>query len=128
MVASRCALRAAGARLALSLSACAYADKNAARIRLGDLTPDMMRLKAEVKQITHAIRMAAYNAQTTLARALDDHYSRAGDEANALIREALTASGDFSPATAGAVPNPRAWLDLLVYSRRSCSSDSSACS
>lgn len=41
--------------------------------------------------------MAAYNAQTTLARALDDHYSRAGDEAYALIREALTASGDIIP-------------------------------
>jgi hypothetical protein len=57
----------------------------------------MMRLEAEVKQITHAIRMAAYNAQTALARALDGHYARAGDEAYALIREALTASGDIIP-------------------------------
>jgi len=30
-----------------------------ARIRLGEITPDMVRLEAEVKQITHAIRMAA---------------------------------------------------------------------
>jgi hypothetical protein len=57
----------------------------------------MVRLEAEVKQITHAIRMAAYNAETTLARALDGHYARAGDEAYALIREALTASGDICP-------------------------------
>ena len=57
----------------------------------------MVRLEAEVKQITHAIRMAAYNAETTLARALDGHYARAGDEAYALIREALTASGDIMP-------------------------------
>ena len=57
----------------------------------------MVRLDAEIKQITHAIRMAAYNAETTLARALDGHYARAGDEAYALIREALTASGDISP-------------------------------
>ena len=68
-----------------------------ARIRLGEITPDMVRLEAEVKQITHAIRMAAYNAETTLARALDGHYARAGDEAYALIREALTTSGDICP-------------------------------
>ncbi len=32
-----------------------------------------------------------------LARALDGHYARAGDEAYALIREALTTSGDICP-------------------------------
>ena len=68
-----------------------------ARIRPGDLSPDMVRLQAEVKQITHAIRMAAYNAETLLARGLDGHYARVGDEAYALIREALTASGDICP-------------------------------
>jgi lambda repressor-like predicted transcriptional regulator len=68
-----------------------------ARIPLGELAPDMVRLDAETKQITHAIRMAAYNAETTLARALDGHYARAGDEAYALIREALTVSGDICP-------------------------------
>jgi hypothetical protein len=77
------------------------ADKAAAatpaRIPLGALAPDMMRLEAEVKQITHAIRMAAFNAETALARALDGRYARAGDEACALIREALTASGDIRP-------------------------------
>jgi hypothetical protein len=39
-----------------------------ARIPLGELTPDMVRLDAEVKQITHAIRMAACSAGTALAR------------------------------------------------------------
>src|SRR6516165_5596670 len=68
-----------------------------ARIPLGALAPDMVRLDAEVKQITHAIRMAAYNAETALARALDGHYARAADEAYALIREALTTSGDIRP-------------------------------
>ncbi len=68
-----------------------------ARIRLGDLTPDMIRLETEIKQITHATRMAAYNAETTLARALDGHYARTGDEAYALIREALVSSGDIIP-------------------------------
>jgi transposase len=77
------------------------ADKAAAaipaRVPLGTLAPDMVRLDAETKQITHAIRMAAYNAETTLARALHGHYARAGDEAYALIREALTTSGDIRP-------------------------------
>ena len=68
-----------------------------ARTPLGTLTPDMARLDAETKQITHAIRMAAYNAETLLARGLDGHYARAGDEACALIREALTVSGDICP-------------------------------
>jgi hypothetical protein len=68
-----------------------------ARIPLGTLAPDMARLDAEVKQITHAIRMAAYNAETALARALDGHYARVGDEAYALIREALSISGDIRP-------------------------------
>jgi hypothetical protein len=68
-----------------------------ARIRLGDLAPDMVRLDAETKQITHAIRMAAYNAETILARGLDGHYARSGDEAYALIREALATSGDICP-------------------------------
>jgi hypothetical protein len=68
-----------------------------ARVPLGTLAPDMVRLDAETKQITHAIRMAAYNAETTLARALHGHYGRAGDEACALIREALAISGDICP-------------------------------
>ena len=69
-----------------------------ARTRLGDIAPDMMRLETEIKQITHAIRMAAYNAETGLARALNGHYARAGDEAYALIREALVISGGIIPA------------------------------
>jgi len=77
------------------------ADKAAAatpsRVPPGTLAPDMMRLEAEVKQITHAIRMTAYNAETALARALDGRYARASDEAYALIREALTASGGIHP-------------------------------
>ena len=68
-----------------------------AKIPLSQHNPDMVRLDAETKLITHAIRMAAYNAETILARALNGRYARAGDEAYALIREALTASGDIIP-------------------------------
>ncbi len=68
-----------------------------AKIPLSQHNPDMVRLDTETKLITHAIRKAAYNAETILARALNSHYARAGDEAYALIREALTASGDIIP-------------------------------
>jgi len=94
------------------------ADKAAAaipaRVPLGTLAPDMARLDAEVKQITHATRMAAYNAETALARALHGHYARAGDEAYALIREALTISGDIRPGPGELVIR----LDPLTAPRR----------
>jgi hypothetical protein len=68
-----------------------------AKIPLSQHNPGMVRLDAETKLITHAIRMAACNAETALARALNGCYSRAEDEAYALIREALGASGDIIP-------------------------------
>jgi lambda repressor-like predicted transcriptional regulator len=85
-----------------------------ARVPLGTLAPDMARLDAETKQITHAIRMAAYNAETALARALDGHYARAGHEAHALIREALVASGDICPGNSELIIR----LDPLTAPRR----------
>src|SRR5258708_14167705 len=42
-----------------------------ARIRLGEIAPDMTRPESEVKQITHAIRMAARNPEPTLPRPRD---------------------------------------------------------
>ena len=67
-----------------------------AKISLAEHNPDMVKLDTETKLITHAIRMAACNAETILARALNSCYARAGDEAYALIREALHASGDIT--------------------------------
>ncbi len=75
----------------------AAAKATPAKIPLSEHNPGMVRLDTETKLLTHAIRMAAYNAETILARALNGHYARAGDEAYALIREALTASGDIIP-------------------------------
>jgi hypothetical protein len=85
-----------------------------AKIPLAGHAPEMVRLDTETKLITHAIRMAARNAETILARALHSHYARAGDEAYALIREALTTSGDITPR--GSVLNVR--LDPLSAPRR----------
>jgi hypothetical protein len=72
-----------------------------AKIPLSEHNPDLVRLDTETKLITHAIRMAAYNTETTLARTLNGAYARADDEAHALIREALTTSGDIIPGPAG---------------------------
>ena len=75
----------------------AAAKATPAKIPLSQHSPGQVRLETETKLITHAIRMAACNAETILARALHGHYARAADEAFALIREALTASGDIIP-------------------------------
>ncbi len=85
----------------------AAAKATPAKIPLSEHNPGMVRLDTETKLITHAIRMAACNAETILARALDGHYSRAGDEAYALIRETLTTSGDIIPG--GRHPAPSGW-------------------
>ena len=85
-----------------------------AKIPLSQHNPAQVRLDPETKLITHAIRMAACNAETILARALHGHYARASDEAYALIREALTATGDITPA--GGVLHVR--LDPLSAPRR----------
>jgi len=58
--------------------------------------------------------MAAYNAETTIARALAGHYARAHDEAYALVRELLTVSGDICPGP-GQMPIR---LDPLAAPRR----------
>ncbi|MDQ6740980.1 MAG: hypothetical protein M3021_11665, partial [Actinomycetota bacterium] len=52
---------------------------------------------------SHAIRIAAFNTASTLAREIRTNtgYARADDEAHALIRQALTNSGDIDPGRDG---------------------------
>ena len=64
-------------------------------VQLAQVRPNARLLDEETKLITHAIRMAAYNAETTLARLLREHYARADDEARALLREAMRLPGDI---------------------------------
>ena len=89
--------RPAGAARRELGAAQAAAKATPAKIPLSQHNPGQVRLETETKLITHAIRMSACNAETILSRALHRHYARAGDEAFALIREALTASGDIIP-------------------------------
>src|SRR5664279_3997266 len=62
---------------------------------LGQVRPGSRLLETELKQLTHAIRMSAYNAESALARLLRPHYARGDDEARALLREAFTLTGDL---------------------------------
>jgi hypothetical protein len=66
-----------------------------AKVRLGDIRPDACRLDDERKRIHDAIRMATWNAESALARALGPHYARAEDEAHSLLAEAFKTSADL---------------------------------
>jgi hypothetical protein len=70
-----------------------------ARLPLGQVNPGQQVLDIQTKLVSHAIRIAAFNTATALARAVRVHtgYARANHEAHALIRQALTGSGDIDP-------------------------------
>ena len=69
------------------------------RLPLGQVRPGQQVLDTETKLLTHAIRIAAFNTQTMLARtiATATDYRKAGNEAHALVRTALTGTGDIHP-------------------------------
>ncbi len=66
-----------------------------AKVPLGLVRPDAVRIDVERKRIMDAIRMATYNAESSLARLLAPHYARAEDEARSLLREAFRTSADL---------------------------------
>ena len=70
-----------------------------ARLPLAQVNPGQQVLDIQTKLISHAIRIAAFNTATALARDVRVHtgYARANHEAHALIRQALTSSGDIDP-------------------------------
>jgi hypothetical protein len=72
-------------------------------VPLGELSPGRQVLDTETKLITHAVRMAAFNTATTLAREIRTNtgYARATQEAHALTRQALTGSGDIDTTVPG---------------------------
>ena len=70
-----------------------------ARLPLVQVNPGQQVLDVQTKLISHAIRIAAFNTATALARAIRVHtgYARANHEAHTLARQALTGSGDIDP-------------------------------
>ncbi|MGH9061309.1 MAG: putative transposase, partial [Acidimicrobiales bacterium] len=92
---------AAAANAPIASAEAALADQRAvakaipAKIRLGDIRPDAVRLDDERKRLHDAIRMATWNAEHALARALGPHYARAEDEAHSLLAETFAGSADL---------------------------------
>lgn len=66
-----------------------------AKVPLKDVHPKAARLDPERKRICDAIRISAYNAETTLARMLRPHFARAQDEARTLAQEIYVTPGDI---------------------------------
>jgi prepilin-type processing-associated H-X9-DG protein len=66
-----------------------------AKVPIGDVHTDAVRLHPERKRIHDAIRLATYNAESALARLLVPHYRRADDEARSLLREISTTPADL---------------------------------
>jgi len=82
------------------------------RLPLAEVRPEATLLDEERKLLTHAIRMATYNAESALARMLVGHFPM--DEARALLREAFNSAGDLE--VRGATLEVR--LDPLSAPRR----------
>jgi len=66
-----------------------------ARVALGELHPDAVRQAPERKTTHDAVRMATYNAASSLAALLGSHYRRAKDEARTLLSEAFRSPADM---------------------------------
>jgi prepilin-type processing-associated H-X9-DG protein len=69
-----------------------------ARIPLAQRRPDAKLHHGEHKRLIDAIRMACYNTESGLARAVRPYYARAHHEARTLLREALSAPADLHVA------------------------------
>jgi hypothetical protein len=63
------------------------------RVPLASVRPEATVLDEERKLVTHAIRMATFNAESALARLLAPHFRT--DEARSLLREAFNTPGDL---------------------------------
>ncbi|WP_146321532.1 putative transposase [Leekyejoonella antrihumi] len=73
------------------------------RLPLREVNPGQQVLETQTKLLTHAIKIAAFNTTTALARDLRIHtgYAKAGNEAHTLIRQVLTHSGNIDPDLEG---------------------------
>jgi hypothetical protein len=84
------------------------------RLPLAAVRPEATVLDEERKLVTHAIRMATYNAESALARILATSRHFPMDEARALLREAFNTPGDLEVANGTLVVG----LDPLSAPRR----------
>jgi hypothetical protein len=87
LTAERSAARAEVQRLEAEVAA------TPTRVPLASVRPEATVLDEERKLVTHAIRMATFNAESALARLLAPHFRT--DEARSLLREAFNTPGDL---------------------------------
>ena len=71
-----------------------------ARLTLAQVNPGQQVLDIQTKLISHAIRIAAFNAAATLARDARVHtgHARANHDAHNLVRQGLTGSAGIDPS------------------------------
>ena len=71
-----------------------------ARLPLAQVNPGQQVLDIQPKLISHAIRIAAFNAAATLARDARVHtgHARANHQAHNLVRQGLTSSAGIDPS------------------------------
>lgn len=67
------------------------------KIPVGSLDEPYVRLLAQTKRISDALKMVAYQTETDLVRAAAAYMSRWPDEGRAFIRAALQSTGDIQP-------------------------------
>jgi len=85
-----------GVRAAYEQAVAAVSEMEASyRLIPAKIRPDARRLDDERKPMNDAVRMATWNTESTLARALGRHDARAEDEAHSLLAEAFKTSGDL---------------------------------
>jgi hypothetical protein len=81
-----------------------------ARLPLAQIAPHARLLDSEPKLLTHACRIAAYNAESALARLAAPHYARANDEARSLIAKhspaPVTSTSPTTRSTSRSTPSP----------------------
>jgi hypothetical protein len=68
-----------------------------ARVRVGDIKENVVRLPARRKRLTDALKMLAYQIETDMTRAVAPHFRRSLHEGRTLISAALQSSADIEP-------------------------------
>jgi hypothetical protein len=66
-----------------------------ARVPVGTLKDEVIKLAPERKHLTNLFKMVAYQAESDLVRQLAPHYARAEDEGRTLIQNALNSAADI---------------------------------
>ena len=66
-----------------------------ARVPVGEVREEVIKLATERKHLTNVLKMVAYQAESDLARLLAPHYRRSEDEGRTLLQSALNSAADI---------------------------------